>query len=495
MLICALALAARLIPGPRTIDDAYITFRYAQNLVSGHGLVYNLGEHVLGTTTPLYSLLMALLSLPLGSSAAPFPALAWVVNASLDALACWLLIRLGGQLGWPRAGLFTALIWAVAPWSVTFAIGGMETSLVVTLLLATFYFYYTQRPTAGAACAALSLLTRPDAVLFLAPLGVERLRQLRLPVPRRAIPKWSLKELSALLAPLGLWAIIAGLYYGQPLPNSIAAKLAAYRLPPNAAFIRFLQHFATPFLGQNTLGNTWIAIGLVLFPALFVLGALMAVRRFPPSWPVFVSPWLYLAVFSLANPLIFRWYLTPPLPFYFLGIVLGFERLGADLRTRWVPIGLATAAAALTLTGWVVHPAQGPDRPAPDMAYTGLEELYERVGKELVASVLPGQTIAAGDIGALGYTTGARMLDTLGLISPQSLPYYPLDASFYVINYAIPPKLISDLRPDFVVLLEVYGRQGLLRDEDFVRAYRLVETIPTDIYGSHGLFVFALANK
>ena len=43
-------------------DDAFITFRYARNLAEGLGLVYNPGaewEPVLGTTTPLFALLLA----------------------------------------------------------------------------------------------------------------------------------------------------------------------------------------------------------------------------------------------------------------------------------------------------------------------------------------------------------------------------------------------------------------------------------------------------
>ncbi len=60
-LIC-LALTARLLPGQRIVDDAYITFRYARNLVRGTGFVYNPGERVLGTTTPLYTLVLAALA-------------------------------------------------------------------------------------------------------------------------------------------------------------------------------------------------------------------------------------------------------------------------------------------------------------------------------------------------------------------------------------------------------------------------------------------------
>jgi len=40
-------------------EDSYITYRYAQNLVDGHGFVYNPGEEFLGTTAPLYGLILA----------------------------------------------------------------------------------------------------------------------------------------------------------------------------------------------------------------------------------------------------------------------------------------------------------------------------------------------------------------------------------------------------------------------------------------------------
>ena len=53
------ALAARLVTTPHPIDDAYITFRYARNLAEGLGLVYNPGEWVLGTTAPLWAVVLA----------------------------------------------------------------------------------------------------------------------------------------------------------------------------------------------------------------------------------------------------------------------------------------------------------------------------------------------------------------------------------------------------------------------------------------------------
>ena len=73
-----LALLVRVAPGERMVDDAYITFRYARNLVTGAGFVYNPGERVLGTTTPLYTWLLAGLALATGSR--DFPTLALAVN-------------------------------------------------------------------------------------------------------------------------------------------------------------------------------------------------------------------------------------------------------------------------------------------------------------------------------------------------------------------------------------------------------------------------------
>ena len=128
------------------------------------------------------------------------------------------------------------------------------------------------------------------------------------------------------------------------------------------------------------------------------------------------------------------------------------------------------------------------------MAFIKLELLYERVGKDLRDTVEPSERLAAADVGALGYYSRARILDTLGIISPQSVEYYPANPEHYVINYAIPPALINDLAPEYLVILEVYGREGLLLDPTFASDYRLIRMIGTDIYGSRGILVFTRTN-
>jgi len=494
ILIVVAAIAARTIPGPRTIDDAYITFRYAQNLLQGNGLVYNPGERVLGTTTPAYAMLLAGAGLLTGGAQANFPLLSLLINAVADGLTCYLLPRLGEKLGQRGAGRAAALVWAIAPWSVTFAIGGMETSLAVTLTTATFYLHLNDRPVAAALCGSLALLTRPDSLIFLLPLALARLIELLRAQPGCGVgvPVRS-AEVLAVVAPLGAWTLASFAFYRSPLPNSILAKAAAYRLGPLEGLGRLVQHYATPFLGHELFGPTWIRVGLLLFPALYLLGALTSLRASGRGWPVLLYPALYLVVFAAANPLLFRWYLTPPLPAYFLGIFLGVARIGTDLKSR-VPVVLLTCFAVLTTgAAWTLRPDHGPSRPAPRMAYIQLELLYEQAAELLEGRVKPGQVVGSADIGALGYYSQAPILDLLGLISPQVQEYYPVPESMYVINFAVAPEAVLRFRPDFVVLLEVYGRKGLLLDPRFPEAYQLLAALPTDIYGSRGLLIYQLS--
>jgi arabinofuranosyltransferase len=499
--LVALALAARLIPGPRTIDDSYITFRYARNLLSGQGFTYNPGERVQGTTTPVYTLLMTGLGALSGGPQTPFPWLALGANALADATTCWLLWCLGRRLGSGLAGAAAGLLWAVAPYSVTFAIGGLETSLYVLLLTGMVVAYIEKRRALTAACAALALLTRPDALILVGPLLVDRLwRAWRKGEPLQAA------ELLVFILPCLAWGLFATLYFGSPIPHSVQAKLQTYRLNPNDSFIRLMQHYATPFLEQNILGTpVAIAMGLVLYPFLYLVGALRAWKAEHRILAYLFYPWLYLTAFAIPNPLIFRWYLTPPLPAYFLFILMGAERLLGELfklraaapLTAWRQVVPALLVIALplssTLSEWRLHPDHGPDRPAPEMAWFKLELLYQQAAELIAPDLQPGKVLAAGDVGTLGYYTDARILDTVGLNSPQSLKYYPLDAKYYVTNYAIPADLILDQQPDFVVIMEVYGRLTLLASERFKQEYTLMRTLPTDVYGSRGMLIFKRA--
>lgn len=504
-----LAFALRLLPGPRIVDDAYITFRYAHNLVNGHGLVFNPGQLVLGTTTPLYTLLLAGLSAVLKTD--NLPQIAWLLNAITDALGVSVVFWLGKKLSGQRwAGLGAALLWAVAPFSVTFAVGGLETSLVITLLLAAFACYLAGRNNCCALLLALGTLTRPDVLIAgLLLFGAMGLRWLRPVLQKKSLKgsRFPLQPAAIFLGTLLPWLLFATLTYGSPLPHSIAAKSVAYHLEAHEGFVRFLQHLATPFHEHLVVSGPWLMVGLILYTGLFVIGALNAIRRTPRAWPLMLYPYFYTAVYALANPLIFRWYLSPPVPLYFLGILGGIGALANapqrsssnDQSNKRISRLILPAAIALALglsiNAWTRHPPGPPDQPAPEMAWIELETLYRQIGLDLKDELAQsGGRLAAGDIGALGWFTQAPILDLIGLISPQAKDYYPLPQSAYVINFAVSSDYVIAEQPEYIVILEVYGRNTLAQDPGFNSLYQLERDYPSDIYGSTAMQVYRRKN-
>ncbi|MDX2162131.1 MAG: hypothetical protein SF162_12455 [bacterium] len=505
------ALAARALPGPRTIDDAFITFRYSRNLLEGQGFVYNPGVRTLGTTTPLFTLVMAGMGAAAGGQ--DFQQYAIIVSALADGLTCvllFLIARRALNAGHAHSGFaldlaaaIPGLLWAASPMSVTFAVGGMETSVNILWMIAAFWLYTMpqRRPIheiGVGICAALGVITRIDAVLWVAPLfGWQLIESLR----ARRIPwrTWGAAALTA--AP---WFLFAWGYFGSPIPNSISAKSAAYQMPPLSALVRLIQTYATPFSEFETFGGDGVRIGSVVYLLLNVFGLMAARRALPGIVPLLIYPYLYFVVFSIANPLIFRWYLAPPLPAWSLGIFLGvwailtlrFPRRDPTRQSQTVPRRAAPLIAGVmgavwlftSVNGWTLQPDHGPQRPAPRMAWHALELEYQAIGEGLrdVYGVTAETRVGSADIGAVGYFSRAAIVDTVGLVTPELRRYYPFDPAILAAgqNYAIPPALIRDSAPEYLVTMEGFVREGLEREAWFREAYATAESIPFPFYGS-----------
>ena len=156
-------------------DDAFISFRYARNLVDGLGLVYNAGEYVEGYTNLLWTLAIAA-GLRVGWAAESFAHVlgigCWLALVALLGARAWRRARAVGRTPLPLAAALCLLLADMQQW----ATGGLETSMFS--LFASAGILAIASPNASRRrllCAGLLLglttLTRPDGVIF-AVLGV-----------------------------------------------------------------------------------------------------------------------------------------------------------------------------------------------------------------------------------------------------------------------------------------------------------------------------------
>lgn len=507
ILIVVIAIAARTLPTPRNVDDSFITFRYARNLIEGHGFVYNEGVRTLGTTTPLYTLLMASLALLFRADA--FPYYAMTVNALADGanvILLALIVYRVTQSIYPAWVI--ALVWALAPQSVTFAIGGMETSVNILWMLAATWAFVNGRNLWVGVFAALGLLTRPDAALWILPLGLWQLVASQVEADPDNRPRWQRLPWStwgAGLVVLLPWVIFSMSYFGSPLPNSLGAKSVSYHEITFGALVALIQRYATPFMDFDTFGTFGTLVGALGYLVLNAVALLNVFRREHRLMPFLLYAWLYFIVFSVANPLMFRWYYVPPLPAWIFGIVVGawsiIQPLSERTRPRAIQIGATVVMMGLwggmQLNAWDWQPEHGSQRPAPQMAWHELELHYRTIGDYLHDEL--GTTaetrVASADIGVIGYFSRATIIDTVGLVTPELSAYYPFDDAIRLKgddeqNYAIPPALILDTQPDYFVTMEGFVRLGLLQMPEFTEQYTLIREIPTDYYGT-GVHLYA----
>ena len=192
-------------------DDAFVSFRAIDNLVSGRGLVSNVGERVQGFTNPLWTLLVALAYWPSGDIYGS----AMVLSLLCCLGTVYFVWRLHGG-GWRTA--WTLLLLAMSVRFAGFSTGGLENCLA-HLLLAAFSTCRTRQPATSPwfwLLGGLVVLNRLDhALLVLPALGLFAARDWR--------QSWRRCLLG--LGPLAAWFLFAIVYYGFPYPNTAYAKL------------------------------------------------------------------------------------------------------------------------------------------------------------------------------------------------------------------------------------------------------------------------------
>ena len=400
-------------------EDAMIVLRYARNLVEGSGFVFNVGERVLGVTTPLHTLISTVYVAMGGLDGAPF--LQNLSGVLMTALEGGLLVLLLARWGKPWAAL-PAGLWILGSFNLSWLYFGMETHLFVALGLAVLIVAaepVTRRhDMILGLLLGIAFLVRYDAALLAALVGFERwLRTRRFP--------WRMTAIFFLL--VTPWLVFAQIYFGSILPEPLRAKQGY------AASTSYLQTLAEYYRGTferlllayspSTRAAIWSSFAL---PLVLLWGGAVALRSHP-GFRLFVlyAPLHVLVYAGLGSDPNFTWhhYLLNPFGFALVALAaqdllfrlsslpFAVRALGAETirrRVAWILLFVACLPVGLHLEKRLGH-AHQPD----DLTFQ-----LHLMGDWLQENYPPETSVLQPAIGILGWRSGLRLVDHAGLVTP-----------------------------------------------------------------------------
>ncbi|MCS6871851.1 MAG: hypothetical protein NZ571_10385 [Anaerolineae bacterium] len=421
------------------LDDAWIHQTYGRNLAQTGTWSFVAGMPSGGSTSPLYTLLLALgygLNMPYVWWSALLGAAALALTAMFGARLAERLFNGVRNVGW-WTGVALCLTWHLL-WS---AVSGMETALFAALVIIACEAASRQLQTdlsararllggvaLGVVCAAL-IAARPEGMLLAGMIGVTLLPALS--HDRRNAAAWLIGVLvssSLCLVPYFLLNLSVS---GSLLPNTFSAKQAQFApLLARGFLVNFLE-MLTPLLAGAQIA---LSAG-----ALF--GAAWLWRRHEPIQRAFVFvPLIWslalIVLYALRLPANYQHgrYVIPALPTFIVvgvgGTVIISQTFAAQRRKRLARL----ATRSLVTLCFVLFPL---------FALVGASvfaEDVQMINTEMVAAahwlrenVPPEELLAVHDIGAVGFFANRPILDVAGLVTPEVVPLFYQPEALYAL--------------------------------------------------------------
>ncbi|MFH2104161.1 MAG: hypothetical protein ABIJ39_12485 [Chloroflexota bacterium] len=391
-----------------TEEDAFITFRIARHLAEGVGFVYNSGEQVLGTTSPLFALILAgwigfSKDVILGAR---------IFNLVAMTAACFLLLlalRATGSTRPQQAGVL--IVFALSSKLILLDSGGMETALVIFLMIASWVTFVRQHLTWTGILLGLLLLTRIDLILWpVAILLVELVSH-----PRKALRIGMLIFLIVLP-----WAVFSTIYFGSPIPHTVAAKWVAYAQNDHSPYTNHLLA-AINFMSPFDQYKEYISFRNLLAWMTLLVAAWQAVRisRDKTMLLMVLFVVLDIARLVLTRATFFNRYFVPALVAVLILFGMGLGQLWDSSRAFpiFLRVFYSIALFSLVVMGLVFGGYNA------ELAKMKQEYRHDgalgNIGLWLRQNAPPSATVLLEPLGYIGYYSERIMLDEVGLVTPQ----------------------------------------------------------------------------
>lgn len=471
-------------------DDPYITYRYAENLASGRGFVFNPGEATLITTAPLYALLLATgrffgADIPTLSHLLGFISLGWGAF-----MLSWLTMQANYEPA--PAGWLTGLFFLFFP--LNWLTIGFETPLFIALVLTIALLLHHEKvfPAGllmGVACGlrgdAFLLVVWCPLVFYFLPLTSFALwfnwRVWVAPFMRH----W-LGGVLLVYLPFALWLTAQ---FGSPLPSTLQSKTAQ----AVSGLTGFYEHTSFPAgLALLTQAYLWLNPLFVVVVGYVVFGLAL---HFSQQWDhkftaqplaLFLGSWgvVHFFAYTVLGVAPYVWYYAPLVPtvVFILGTIITEE--GKDEFVTAMAI-----LVPLLITDWLIFQQLQGTMPPPAAELTSkvLPEAkvdsYELAGRWLAENTPPAATVGVTELGVMSYFANRPMVDFLGLTRPEQLQ---------LIRHADYMGLLLSEQPDYLVLTAVNAVYGWHPPQEswFTQIYTPVHTIADERFWGSPLTIW-----
>jgi hypothetical protein len=391
------------------LDDAWIHQTYARNLATLGEWSFIPGHVSTGSTSPLWSLLLAAGYL-LGISHLPY---SYLLGSLVLACIGWLIGHQQYRRISDKPVLFAGLILIlIFEWHLVWAaLSGMETlCLGLHILVIVYGLEHDWDPLLLGGIAGLGIWIRPDALLALIPIGWSVLVQHR---ELNISFKKSIKYL------LGFFLLMAPYLFmnfqlgGEWWPSTFYAKQLEYAvLQQESVLTRLLRMASAPLIG----------VGVLLLPGVMIqtweeIRSRRWVRLAGILWII-----SFVMIYALRLPVAYQHgrYMIPVIPALFLlgyeGLITAIQQENGSFLRRILNRTWLLSLMVITL----IFSIKGAEAYAKDVAI--IESEMVATARWIESHTDEDDLIAAHDIGALGYFGNREILDLAGLISPEVIP-------------------------------------------------------------------------
>lgn len=421
------------------IDDLYIYFRYAENFISGRGIVFNPGEYVEGFSSFLWFIYLSLS----GLAGLSFEPAAKYASLSLAVLNALVVHRITVRTYPGRFALTAPLLTLFNLPYVIWSVSGFETMLFIFLLLASLYLLLYQQPYASVLFPVLLFLIalcRPEGILFsLALLALNRSYS-RTEV-RSMIPAIVFSTL------LLMFLIFRLAYFGSLLPNTYFAKIGhdligGYELRSyKNGFLYFIF-----FLRSNPQ----------FVPALiFMLYAVLRLRKNKLLFAVsaLLTCQIIFIIFSGGDWMVQYRFAVPAIPLLSIlstGLIMNAGKITDNFRTALAVVLCIMSAASLKLADKSIIERE-------IILWNNLKVLAPGMN----AFIQPGSLAASGACGIMPYfLKEVRVLDMVGLTNKTIAREGYRSGMWFERSL---PEYVYSKEPDWLIMWKKKGADGEYR--------------------------------